>query len=263
MQLNDFISNNYRNKPISNYKNIPICGRSNLNRIELWTKVKNKYGEKVAKQIYPESYLLPNELPQALNSKYDLFVVKEKWGSLRKGLKIVKKKDLPYYQKKYDIAQVYLPNPLTLNGFKISTRLYLVAYCGIGIFLYKFGYNNYTNEKYDYNSDKFSSLIPPVNNGIVHYWQNKLPKTINEIKGVDFEKVFEILKYKLRTIIDSCDNLCCPHDEGKYNIFGIDVDLLDNYDPIIIEINSTPNLLRNSIWKNRFNRKLIRYIKKK
>ena len=43
---------------------------------------------------------------------------------------------------------------------------------------------------------------------------------------------------------------------GKYNVFGVDVELLSNLDPIIIEINSTPSLKFSELWKSN----LVNYI---
>ena len=48
-------------------------------------------------------------------------------------------------------------------------------------------------------------------------------------------------------------------DEGKYNIYGLDVELLENLNPIIIEINSSPG--KDLAWKDEFMKKIYNMVK--
>ena len=40
----------------------------------------------------------------------------------------------------YDMAQVFIKNPLLVNGFKFDIRLFMFVSCDHGIFLFKKGY---------------------------------------------------------------------------------------------------------------------------
>ena len=67
--------------------------------------------------------------------------------------------------------------------------------------------------------------------------------------NIDFNKINVILAKKLKKIFNSCKNICCNKDIGDYNVFGVDVELLSNLEPLIIEINSTPSLHFEENWK--------------
>jgi len=58
----------------------------------------------------------------------------------------------------------------------------------------------------------------------------------------------------LKKILSTNDQLCCRTDEGKYNIYGLDVELLENMNPTIIEINSSPG--KDLGWKDDFMKKI-------
>ena len=238
-----------------------ICGLYNLNRIELWEKVRKKRGEKIASEIFPTTYILPRDYEKAKKEGGNIMILKNRWGSLRIGLKVIEKKDLEKYKNKYDMVQNYIVNPLTINGYKVSSRFFIVAYCGEGIFLYKNGYNYYANNKYQVNKVDPKGQIVPVNNDTEHLIKNNLLKTTNEIRGI--KKIVERLSEKVKIIVNSCDKLCCPHDKGKFNIYGMDVDLKDNMDPMVIEINSRPTIYTKSNYKNEIINKLKMNIKEK
>jgi hypothetical protein len=68
------------------------------------------------------------------------------------------------------------------------------------------------------------------------------------------DKMWEILADNLQKILSTNEKLCCSADEGKYNIYGLDVELLDNLNPIIIEINSSPG--KDLVWKDDFMKKI-------
>ena len=74
------------------------------------------------------------------------------------------------------------------------------------------------------------------------------------------DKMWNSLIQKIRKVLLSCDELCCPDDNGNYNVYGMDVELLDNLDPIIIEINSNPS--RDYGWKAEFIKNILLDVKK-
>jgi hypothetical protein len=142
----------------------------------------------------------------------------------------------------------------------------MVSYCGLGNFLYLHGYNVYTENKFDYNSMDRSKKINQVNADDSVYVKNKLPRTTIDLEKYvkkDFRIIMKLLSQKIKKVLKSSQNLCCAEDNGNYNIYGLDVELLDNFDPMIIEINSNPGLKFDVDWKNNLVKKMKLDIKNK
>jgi len=228
-------------------------GQYNLNRKDIWEKTKKKYGEKIALQIFPKTYLLPDEIKKIRKDTKNQFIMKTLWGSLREGVTLYNDKDEIYKDhQKYDIAQVFIENPLLIHGFKFDIRLFLVTYCGIGNFLFVKGYNVYSKKKFNYNSMDREEKINQVFTEDLHYTKNNLPRTIKDLEeylNINFQSILKNIALKIKKILNSCNSICSNKDIGNYNIFGVDIELLDNLEPIIIEINSAPNIDFKELWK--------------
>ena len=233
-----------------------ICGKKNLNRKDIWINVKKKYGEKNALSIFPKTYILPNEIMDIYNDNdtdNKQYILKKLWSKARKGVELYNNKNKIYRDyKNFDIAQVYIKNPLLVNGFKFDIRLFMVSFCGLGIFLYVNGYNVYTEKKFNYNSLDRKTKINQAYGDDKHYIINNLPRTTTDLQNylnIKLNPIMKYLSYKLNKILSATNNLCCNNDNGTYNIYGLDIELLDNYDPIVIEINSEPTLKFDDKWK--------------
>ena len=247
---------------IERFYNHEICGRSNLNRIALWKNVKNKYGIKIADWIFPRSYLLPDDISVLQQDKNKHFILKRKWASLRNGVDLYdNKNDIVKNHHKYDIAQVFIKKPYLINGFKFDIRIFMAVDCNLGVYVYKKGYNVYTKKPYKYDTldreCKINMAYAPDN----HYDINRLPRTTDELQLPD--KVWYILGKKLGYILGACDRLCCSGDRGYGNVYGMDVELLENMEPKIIEINSTPSMNFTEKWKIDFLAKMKQDIRRK
>lgn len=147
----------------------------------------------------------------------------------------------------------------------------MVTYCGIGNYLYIKGYNNFSKKRFDYNSMDREKKISMVEGKLSHYEENNLPKTTEELEKVIHitnREIIENLATKIKKIINSCKKLCCLQDNKQFHIYGIDIELLDNLDPYVLEINSSPTLnfkqkwksyiinnMKNDIYNKHFNRK--------
>lgn len=249
-------------KPVEQFYNHEICGRSNLNRLALWSNVCDKYGKDTADWIFPRSYLLPTELNNLMQDDNKHYILKRKWASLRNGVDLYdNKQEIMRNHKKYDIAQVFIKNPYLINGFKFDIRIFLVVDCNLGAFVYKKGYNVYTKKPYKYDTldreRKINMAYAPDN----HYDINRLPRTTDEMQLPD--KVWYILGKKLGYILSSCERLCCGRDAGFGNVYGMDVELLENMDPKIIEINSTPSMNFTENWKIKLLAKMKQDVRRK
>lgn len=243
----------------------PIQGKKYLNRISIWENVRKKYGFKTASQIFPVTYLLPRDINNIKNNNQK-YILKKKWGEQRNGLLLCNNsKEVLQNYKKYDIAQEFIRNPVLENGFKVDIRIFMVTHCNYGNFIYNEGYLYFTNKRFNYNSQdpekKINMTKPPEN----HYKQNNLSKLFSSFcnkhsynKSLILKKVSNQLRY----IINSTKSLCNFNDKDKYHIYGIDIELVDNLKPIIIEINSNPSLKFNKIkWKRDFINKMLNDIK--
>lgn len=229
-----------------------ICGANKLNRINIWVETKKRYGEKIALTIFPKTYILPNELNKVLNDKNKHFILKKTMGYARNGLLLVNKKiDIIKNKDKYNLAQVFIKNPYLINGFKFDIRIFMVSICGKGTYLFTKGYNVYTKNKFNYHSMKNENKINQSFTDDKHYDINNLPRTTDELRNIiDINKVYLKLARKLKFVLTSVGPLCCDNDKDKIKTYGLDVELLDNLDPMIIEINNREPVLQFSDkWK--------------
>ena len=244
-----------------------ICGQKKLNRIEIWENVLRKYGERQALNIFPKTFIFPRDLMKLKNDKNNQFILKKKWSLMRIGVDLYdNKQDILRDYRKYDLAQVYIKNPLLINGFKFDIRIFFVTYCGIGNYLYSKAYNVYTKKKFDYNTLDREKKINQVHTQDIHYTINKLPRTTDQLGkylNINFRDIMIVIRNKLRIIINACNNLCCLHDHNDYNIYGIDATLLNNLEPLIIEINSSPSLHFTENWKKKLLSNLKSDVKEK
>ena len=106
------------------------------------------------------------------------------------------------------------------------------------------GYNVYAEKKFDYNSlDRKKKITSAFSNDTL-YIVHKLPRTTEDLGkklNISFTNVImKKLSLKLKKILTSCESICCENDKGKFHIFGLDISLLSNLEPIVIEINSKP-----------------------
>ena len=133
-----------------------------------------------------------------------------------------------------------------VKGYKFNTRFFIVVDCNIGIFLYRNGYNTYTSKKFDYDSmdreTKINKYRPPAE----FYLANDVPLLFSDFclkYKVNENKVIQQLAEKVKIIVNSNPDFCdLSKDKNKFNIYGIDSELLSNSDIRIIEINGNPEI---------------------
>ena len=120
-----------------------------------------------------------------------------------------------------------------------------------GFFLYKDGYNVYTKDRFNYKSNRRSKKINQAYAGDKHYNIYKLPKTTEELflHNIPYDKICYEISLQLRDIILSTPSHTF---ENVNNVYGIDVEILNDYSTKIIEINSSPSLnFKDVQWKNK------------
>jgi glutathione synthase/RimK-type ligase-like ATP-grasp enzyme len=253
-------------------ENFEITGPTNLNRINIWKYVKSNYGENVAASIMPKTYVFPEEIKLLLQDKHNEFILKTYRGNgkiigQRSGVKLFdNKQDIIKEYNKYVIGQVFIPNPYLINNHKFDIRFFLVVYCGIGSFLYLPGYCVYSFKPFQYHGLDREAKINQVHTNESHYDQNNLPRTFFDmcklLPNKSVELVISKLTRNLSIIVDSVPELCDATNQD-YHIFGVDIELTDKLEPLVIEINQTPSLSFNVPWKSNITRKMLRDISSK
>ena len=249
-----FSYNRIKNDFFENFSsNNKICGRLKLNRVDIWKNVKNKYGIEIADKIFPRTYILPDDINDLMQDTNKHFILKRKWGLQRKGVKLFDSKDEIWKEKdNYHVGQVYIKNPLLIDGFKFDIRVFMVTFCGKGSYLYTKAYNVYTKKRFNYDSMDRDEKINQCFGSDSFYDEYNLPRTTEQLSkrmGIDMNSIWNKLVEKLKIVLDSTDPLCCEGNIGNYNIYGLDIELLDNLDIMILEINKSPALHFDEDWK--------------
>jgi len=227
-----------------------------LNRVLIWEKTVHKFGLLEAKKIFPMTYILPRDIESCIKDSNEHFILKTLRGFQRKGVILVNNKYDIYKNKyNYEIAQVYINNPLLINKFKFDVRTFIVVDCNYGIYLYKNSYNVYTKYPFNFKSMDRDKKINQVFTEDLHYDENNLPRKFEDLTeyNINVNKIYNNLAKKLQKVFIACEDICSFDDinnnENKYNIYGLDFEVLNNLEPIIIEINSGPSLNFDEKWK--------------
>ena len=230
-----------------------------FNKDGIWNTLKTSLNDKEAGQLYPQTYMLPTDLKKVmiLDPK-NSFILKKVNSWARQGLKIVDtKQEVAENSKEYDLAQILIPNPHLINGYKYDLRMFLVVHHRHGIMLLKESYFSYSNKKYDSKSQDMFARIGGVHLTPEFYTSNNLPERSSNFKL--YPQIYPKIIAVLRKIFSLYPHplLTDREKEGKLiKIFGIDVNVFKGKNnelrPMLIEMNSNPSLLfPEADWKNK------------
>lgn len=241
----------------------------------MWQIVVGYYGLPFAKTILPNTFVLNlkddmKRFEKEYNSK-NIYILKKNM-QRQKGLKITKSLDYIKHAMKdnYVIVQNLLQNPYTINKRKINMRFYALIICEnnkINIYIYNDGFMYYTKKKFKKNKlDKDTNITTGyidrqvyIDNPLTHsdlkiYLDKyrKLTKSEIKIKNKTKDKLSDIFfnnitntLYKL--FIPFIDKICHGNyfnnfEQTTFQLFGIDVAINKNYEPLIMEINKGPDI---------------------
>ena len=164
-------------------------------RTKIWKNVVNNYGQKRAEEIFPKTYIMPDDTnaflkDENINKEY---IVKTLFSGSRKGV-FLYNPNMRNNINNYSVIQEYIENPLLINGFKFDTRLFMIYDVNNGFFLYKDGYNVYTKDRFNYKSNRRSKKLI------------KLMQVINIIIFINYQKqqksyfyiIFLMIKYVMK-----------------------------------------------------------------
>jgi hypothetical protein len=225
----------------------------------IWNTLKSKLGESGASELYPRSFLLPNDTYKIVNSNESgKYILKKENIGAKKGLKIVdNKKDVLKNILDYDMAQLIVPNPHLINGFKYDIRMFIILHYKYGILLFKEGYFTYSNQKYSETSKDMFSLIGASHLEEKFFIDNQLPTRGSTYKHYDI--IYGTVERCLKKIFKCYSNPIFTPEEikmKKIRIYGADINIFKNKNGHVycnlIEMNSSPYLLfEKPYWKTK------------
>ena len=236
----------------------------------LWNNLVKYYGLEKTKLFAPNSYnlFLKNDILR-FEREYDknkLYIIKKNIQQ-QQGIKITNDKEFIKngLNDNYVIAQELLQDPYTINGRKINMRFYLLVICKgseINVYVHDEGFMYYTPDLFKKNSTKISENITtgyidrkiydtnPLTHGDLRTYlddKNRQPIThvetqLHDISDVFFSRIYKLLSNIFKSYIG---NVCIDkklHNNIKFQLFGADIAVNDNLEPMIMEINKGPDM---------------------
>lgn len=162
------------------------------------------------------------------------------------------------------VAQKYVMNPFLLGGKKFDMRIYalVTTYSPLTIYLNRTGFARFTHARYT-NSDRNNTYIHLTNVAI-----QKNCKDYNSITGGKWnlrnmkiylyskysrEKVDNLYKRIQDTILKSILSVekVIVNDKHSFELYGFDIMIDDELNPILLEINANPSLTANTPQDNK------------
>jgi hypothetical protein len=240
----------------------------------LWKHIVSHYGIAKACNMMPNSYMLYDNIDRARFTKeYDtnkIYILKKNI-QRQEGLKISNNKNeiLDGYKTGYVVVQELLQDPYTIAGRKTNMRFYVLVVCGNGelnVFVHKDGFMYYTKEPFIKNSLATDPNITTgyidrqiyIDNPLTHddmrkYLDNpdrtelleveKYIKSQNlKISEVYFSRIYHLIREVFMAFVGK---ICISTKLSKnvsFQLFGVDIAVNDQLNPMIMEINKGPDL---------------------
>ena len=228
-----------------------------VSKNSIWSILEMTYGRTFASQIMPETFVLQNgrQLEMAFDSieKNNMLICKKNL-QRKMGLKFAgKKEELEECVKDdFKIAQRFMKNTLTIKGRKMNIRIYYVIKKEgnmLSFYLYDNGKILYTNKETG-GEISFDTHITSYQMDSNIYKNDGLPHSINDLRrflGKDrSKKIWGKIEEKMVLLSRAIASVF--YDEIHYNkvcfqLFGVDVVVVDNGEPFILEINKGPDMI--------------------
>lgn len=239
----------------------------------IWENIAKSYGNEVASQLMPRTYILNKEADMTRFKKEynnnNIYILKKNI-QRQKGLQITKNKNeiLEAKEKGYVIVQEILQHPYCVDGRKINMRFYLLLVCQkneISAYVHKEGFMYYTRVKYkEGNMDKENIITTgyierevyeknPLTHGDFRKYLDDGNRKLNdkELKIVCEEKkisdvVFDAIYELLKVIIIAVKHIACVgshiQESLSFQLFGADIAINKQLKPQLMEINKGPDM---------------------
>jgi len=240
----------------------------------LWKNVVDHYGLEKAKSFLPNSYVLyetaeRNRFLEEFDNK-KIYIMKKNI-QRQEGLKITNSKEEIIHgdEHGYVIVQELLQNPYIIAGRKTNMRFYVLVVCynkQINVFAHSEGFMYYTKQLFTKGS---MAIEPNITTGYIErqvYVDNPLThgdlrkylddesrinllqveKNIRmqelKISKVYFDRIYDLLRNVFITFVGKiCKNQKFT-DNVMFQLFGVDIAVDNNLNPMIMEINKGPDM---------------------
>jgi hypothetical protein len=245
----------------------------------LWKNVVKHYGMEKAKIIMPNSYTLYNiDDIDRFNREFssDKLYIMKKNIQRQEGLKITKDKNEilnGYKSDGYVIVQELLQDPYLISGRKTNMRFYVLVVCKgdeLNVFVYNDGFMYYTKDSFVVSSAEDGPNITTGyinrqvydNNPLTHgdlrnYLDDENRKDLLDcekniraqglkVSEIYFNRIYHMIR---EVFIAFSGKLTGEPKSRRFNntniqfqIFGVDVGVNNQLNPMIIEVNKGPDL---------------------
>ena len=220
-----------------------------VNRTGVWRNLVKAYGRKKAALVMPETFVLHNDKDLKLLKKdvRNHFILKTDQHR-RLGLSLVETTEKVFEQKEYfEIAQPLLTYLQRYQGTSFNFRTYVLLTLHenkLTSYLYNEGLCVYGKEP-RVASDLFERMVTHAKNGVPDEFPVLMGDMLKDLEIVP-KDFYELLKLKIENLLDAS-----YHEFGTYQhlekakcfqVFGLDVLLNTNNEPLLCEINKGPSM---------------------
>jgi hypothetical protein len=231
-----------------------------VNKAKLWSYLYRAYGD-AATRLVPKTYLIPSDLNEFQTNFHGRYIAKKNVqrqegllfsDSYETILNEIKK------DRSYVVIQEYLENPLLFLGHKVNFRVYVMILCmptGPQIYLHDTGLVYYTPLPYHSDSMEFDRHITSYYDSVPLYNRN-FPLTIKTFKNylrskrlpdhVISPRIERILKQVLNVFMPEICKKGANPENVKFQLFGADFFVDENFGMKLIEINKGPGMIAKS-----------------
>ena len=226
-------------------------GDNIVSKNNLWNMVRDCNGNK---KHLPKTYLLDNfndniNFSKEYNDK-KIYILKKNTNR-KKGLKLFRGPKImafkEYEKGGYKLIQEFIENPYLVHNRIVVFRIYLVIYANqeykYGV--HKYGKCLYTNK--DFNLESLDNLRLITDSKL--NLDEKYPKNLEQLNKYDSKVSMELLIKPVNTVVGCFKNYLKKIDdvfEHKhltfFQLFGVDIMLDSNYNPVLLEINKSPDM---------------------
>ena len=243
-----------------------------VSKLALWKYLKQKYSADIASTMLPYTWDLTDltdiELFKTQYDKNKIYITKNN-NQRQEGIKIHTTLDSILNSKsKYLLVQELLQDPYLVSGRKINLRVYVLVikdnYSNIKLNVYRDGFMYYTPELFEPSNPSFKTNITTgyvdrqiyIDNPLTHMdfrkWLDNPKRTMTQIEkylhqtypnmkisDYIFAQIYEQLGFIFKTYEDiigtKTPGVC-------FQLYGVDVAINNQLNPIVMEINKGPDL---------------------
>lgn len=247
--------------------------------------------------FWPEGFILPDDLEklkerEVENKKINKFVpyiVKPTSNACGTGIFCIT--DTSQISEKAlestHAVQEYILNPLLIDGYKVTFRLYVIvtSFAPLKVYLYPEGLGRLCSQRYTEDPESFINIYQHLTNydlnkyNVDDFLKNKSESFVTDELRTDFQTVMNILKDQGKDVDKIWDDIkeivaktffsverkvgyyvttTVPYMSNGFEILGFDILIDQNMKSWLIEVNHAPNLEPHTDLETKIKRSMIR-----